>query len=189
MFGEYFQEEGKEGVGDGVLGFRLGVGAASTTNLSMRLCRLANSSAPFPFKWEMSCVLEDPFTSSSCGGFGATGGGVLNLRAEDCMKLQASAPRLRKSSSGPDSKPAPWWSPLGFSSRFCTRESSSGLGEFFFFSSTVLNMGFLLLRRRASCKIPVLGAGIAILCSLEAKGSEAGRGVAGAIPVKGWTGG
>lgn len=93
------------------------------------------------------------------------------------MKLQASAPRLRKSSSGPDSKPAPGWSPFGFSSRFCTRDRSSGLGEFFF-SSTLLNMGFLLPRRRASCRMPVRGAGTAILCSLEVKGSEGGRGVA-----------
>lgn len=100
------------------------------------------------------------------------------------MKLQASAPRLRKSSSGPDSKPAPGWSPFGFSSRFCTRDRSSGLGEFFF-SSILLNMGFLLPRRRASCRMPVRGAGTAILCSLEVKGSEGGRGVAGVMAGEG----
>ena len=184
MFGEYFQEEGREGAGDGVLGLGTDVGAASTTNLSMRLCRLAKSSAPFPLKWDKSWGGEDPFT----WGLGATGGGVLNLRADGCMKLQASAPRLRKSSSGPDSNPAPCCSALGFSSKFCTRDSSSGLGEFFFFSSTDLNMGFLPLRRRASCKIPVLGAGTETLCSLEAKGSGAGWGVTGAIPLKDWVG-
>lgn len=101
------------------------------------------------------------------------------------MKLQASAPRLRKSSSGPDSKPAPGWSPFGFSSRFCTRDRSSGFGEFFFFSSILLNMGFLLPRRRASCRMPVRGAGVAILSSLEVKGSAGGRGIAGETAGKG----
>lgn len=48
MLGEYFQDEGKEGEGEGVLGLDSGFSVASTTNLSMRLWRLAKSSAPLP---------------------------------------------------------------------------------------------------------------------------------------------
>ena len=52
MLGEYFQEEGSDGVGEGLLGLgpglKPGLGVASTTYLSARLRRLANSSPPLP---------------------------------------------------------------------------------------------------------------------------------------------
>lgn len=64
MLGEYFQDEGKEGEGEGVLGLDSGFSVASTTNLSMRLWRLAKSSAPLPLSCGMSWA---PFTSpASC---------------------------------------------------------------------------------------------------------------------------
>lgn len=48
MLGEYFQEDGREGEGEGVLGLDSGFAVVSTTNLSMRLWHLAKSSAPLP---------------------------------------------------------------------------------------------------------------------------------------------
>lgn len=84
MFGEYFQEGGNEGVGEGLLGRGPGPGVVSTTYLSARLCRLANSSPPLPCSLGGSEIPEEvvaPFTSPSRSprdaGLGATGGGVL----------------------------------------------------------------------------------------------------------------
>lgn len=62
MLGEYFQHEGREGDGEGVLGLYSGFGVVSTTNLSMRLWRLAKSSAPLPLSWGMSWA---PFTNAA----------------------------------------------------------------------------------------------------------------------------
>lgn len=83
------------------------------------------------------------------------------------MKLQASAPRLRASSSGPDSAPPA----RGFSSRFCTSDSSSGLGEFFVSSFPGRNICFRVPRRRASWRIPVRAAGTEMRCSRALGGS------------------
>lgn len=88
MLGEYFQEGGSEGVGEGLRGRgpRPGLGVASTTYLSARLCRLANSSPPLPRSLGGSGIPAEgdaPFTSPSGnprdGGLGATGGGVLGV--------------------------------------------------------------------------------------------------------------
>lgn len=148
-------------MGDGRRG---GAGAVlSTTYLSIRLCLRANNSAPLPPIW------GNWGPAGAVWGLGATGGGG-NLLLRACMKLQASAPRFRESSSGPDSNPGSF-TPLGFSSRFCTIDSSSGLGELCFFSSGLLNMGFLPPRRRASCRMPVREAGTEILCSRDARAS------------------
>lgn len=62
MLGEYFHVAGREGVGDGPLGWEEWVGTESTINLSMRLCLLAKSSAPFPFNCRVAGVLV-PFTT------------------------------------------------------------------------------------------------------------------------------
>ena len=100
-------------------------------------------------------------------------------------RLQAAAPSLSQSSSGPDSVPAsiavhPGPPATGLASglasgcrdRFCSSDSRAGLGDTAFFSSTVLNMGFLLLRRRASCRIPVREAGTEMRCSRDPSESE-----------------
>ena len=89
MLGEYFQEGGRDGVGEGLLGRgpRPGPGVPSTTYLSTRLCRLANSSPPLPCSLGGSGIPAEeeaaPFTSPSRsprdGGLGATGGGVLGV--------------------------------------------------------------------------------------------------------------
>lgn len=92
------------------------------------------------------------------------------------MKLQASAPRLRASSSGPDSAPPA----RGFSSRFCTNDSSSGLGEFFVSSFPGRNICFRVPRRRASWRMPVRTAGTEMRCSRALGGSGAAEPGAGA---------
>lgn len=90
MLGEYFQDGGSEGVGEGLLGRRPGLrlepDVASTTYLLARLCRLANSSPPLPCSLGGSGIPTigvDPFTSPSRSprdpGLGATGGGVLGV--------------------------------------------------------------------------------------------------------------
>lgn len=87
MLGEYFHEEGSEGVGEGLLGRGPRPGVVSTTYLSARLCRLANSSPPLPCSLGGSGIPGvgvAPFTSPSRSprdaGLGATGGGVLGVR-------------------------------------------------------------------------------------------------------------
>lgn len=90
--------------------------------------------------------------------------------------MQASAPRLRASSSGPDSAPPA----RGFSSRFCTSESSSGLGEFFGSSFPGRNICFRVPRRRASWRMPVRAAGTEMRCSRALGGSGAAGPGAGA---------
>ena len=92
------------------------------------------------------------------------------------MKLQASAPRLRASSSAPDSAPPA----RGFSSRFCTNDSSSGLGEFFVSSFPDRNICFRVPRRRASWRMPVRAAGTEMRCSRALGGSGAAELGAGA---------
>lgn len=98
------------------------------------------------------------------------------------MKLQASAPSLNQSSSGPDSCPAsllaatPDSAPevrTKWSSMFWIIDSKSGFGDTSFFWIAE-NMGFLLLRRRASCKMPVRVAGTEMRCSRVARESAAG---------------
>lgn len=94
------------------------------------------------------------------------------------MKLQASAPRLKASSSGPDSAPPT----RGFSSRFCTSDSSSGFGEFFISSFPCRNICFLVPRRRASCRMPVRAAGTEMRCSRalgDSGAAEPGAGASG----------
>lgn len=92
------------------------------------------------------------------------------------MKLQASAPRLKASSSGPDSAPPA----RGFSSRFCTSDSSSGLGEFFVSSFPGRNICLRVPRRLASCRMPVRAAGTEMRCSRTLAGSgTAGPGASG----------
>ena len=85
------------------------------------------------------------------------------------MKLQASALRLRASSSGPDSAPPA----RSFSSRFCTNDSSSGLGEFFVSLFPDRNICFRVSRRRASWRMPVRAAGTEMHCSWALGGSGA----------------
>lgn len=92
------------------------------------------------------------------------------------MKLQASAPRLRASSSGQDSAPPA----RGFSSRFCTNDSSSGLGEFFVSSFPGRNICFRVPRRRASWRMPVRAAGTEMRFSRALEGSGAAGPGAGA---------
>lgn len=110
------------------------------------------------------------------------------------MKLQASAPSLSQSSSGPDSCPA---SPLGaapgsapvtfpkWSSMFWTIDSKSGFGLISLFW-TAQNIGFLLLRRRASCRMPVRAAGTEMRSSRVARESAAGAWVGDAVATAAW---
>lgn len=111
------------------------------------------------------------------------------------MKLQASAPNLSQSSSGPDSWPAsPQASRPGSAaaaalpeppSMFWTIDTRSGFG----FTScicTAENIGFLLLRRRASLRMPVRAAGTAMRCSRAATASPAAGGRGDAVAMAAW---
>lgn len=108
------------------------------------------------------------------------------------MKLQASAPSLSQSSSGPDSCPV---SPLGTapagsapgvltkrSSMFVIIDSKSGFGEISLFW-TAQNIGFFLLRRRASCRMPVRAAGTEMRSSRVVIESAAGAWSGDAVAV------
>lgn len=160
----YFQEGGSDMVGDGERSSS-GWEGASMMNFSMRDCRRAKSSAPFPLAslrlW-LGCGFGFGFTMGDlrqedhAGASSGTGRGCAALDALAGTKLAASAPKAKGSSSAPGS-------PCSFCffliSALCTKSSRSGLGPNLGFSTKV-NMDFLWpLRAADSSRMPVLGKG------------------------------